>query len=129
MSEQEQTQQPFAQVEVAFLQAIGTYIEQMPMVEVKQLSLGIDSHLENANGQFVQVNLGLLQALVDYLQNKPYKEVFQFVNISTGQNRPQVPQVPQVPDAPAPDANISEYVPEGFEVDQNTQEDEETKGE
>ena len=120
MNEQET---PIAQVQVEFLRAITAYIERMPHGEVKHFSLAIDSIIQNSQDQMVPVELGLLQALVDYLQEKPYKEVFQFVNILTGQNKPQVPQVPQVPQMPEPDVNISEHIPEGFDTNQ-TQEGE-----
>ena len=125
MNEQTQTQTPFAQVEVGFLQAISVYIEQMPLKEVRHISNVLDNIVGETEQQFVQVDLGFLQALVDYLQAKPYREVFQFVNILTGQVKPQ-PQVPQpqVPQMLEPDVNISEHIPEGFDASQSTQDGE-----
>jgi hypothetical protein len=111
---------PFAQVEVRFLQAVMSYIEQMPLKEVKNFSANLDQILGNTQEQYAQVDLGFLQALVDYLQEKPYKEVFQFVNILTGQNKPQEPQMPE---APMPEPNISEHIPEGFDASESTTEE------
>jgi hypothetical protein len=108
----EQQQIPMAQVEINFLKAILEYLEQKPVVEVKHVYIPLTSLIQ-IESKIVSVNIHLLQAIVDYLQDKPYIEVYQFVNVLTSQNKPQEHRKLN---APNPELNITEHVPEGFDV-------------